>query len=112
MEALPPRCTEVFVLAIHENLPRGEIAESLARVTVTRHEVGARTAAGTWSSRRGSKAAFARMPRRSPAAAKAAWATAWRRGELIAENEPLGSVIATLGLRATYFTRFVAVLHG
>jgi transmembrane sensor len=126
--------------------------KSGARVTVTKHRVkvssGGRDVIVEEGQQSGFRPNSAATP---PAAIQTAWVTAWRRGKLIVENEPLGSVIAALGryhhgfvacikpaicarrvtgvfgtndpqesleeiekalgIRATFFTRFVAFLH-
>jgi transmembrane sensor len=123
-----------------------------ARVTVTKHRVRVSSGGRDVIVAEGQQSNFHQNAAATlPTAVKTAWVTAWRRGKLIVENEPLGSVIAALGryhhgfvacvskaicarrvtgvfgtddplealeeiekalgLRATFFTRFVAFLH-
>jgi len=123
-----------------------------ARVTVTKHRVRVSSGGGDVTVGEGQQSTYRQNATATlPTAVKVAWVTAWRRGKLIVENEPLGSVIAALGryhhgfvacvraaicarrvtgvfgtedplesldeiekalgLRATFFTRFVALLH-
>ncbi|SFK82907.1 transmembrane sensor [Methylocapsa palsarum] len=123
-----------------------------ARVTVAKHRVSVSSGGQTVIVEEGQESSFdENAAALAPASVNAAWITAWRRGKLIVEDEPLGAVIAalghyhrgyviclhseictrrvtgvfglgeplvsleeiekSLGLRATYLTRFMAILH-
>jgi transmembrane sensor len=69
-----------------------------ALVTVTKHRVSISSGGQNVIVEEGQQSGFGtKSPARAPAAVNAGWITAWRRGKLIVENEPLGEVIAALG---------------
>ncbi len=80
-----------------------------ALVAVTKHRVSISSGGRTVIVEEGQESTLARgFPARAPAAVNPAWVTAWRRGKLIVENEPLGAVIAALG---RYHHGYVACLY-
>jgi transmembrane sensor len=80
-----------------------------ARVTVTKHRVAVSSGGQTVIVGEGQQSGFGpNSAARPPAAVNAGWITAWRRGKLIVENEPLESVITALG---RYHHGFVACLY-
>ncbi|CAN2536182.1 Protein+FecR [Methylocapsa aurea] len=69
-----------------------------ARVTVTEHKVAVRSGGGDVVVEEGRGSSYARdRPAAAPATVDVEAATAWRRGKLIVEDQPLGEVLAVLG---------------
>lgn len=67
-------------------------------VTVTKHRVIVASGGLETVVAEGQQSAFTRgSPARAPAPADVARLTAWRRGKLIVDDQPLGDVLATLG---------------
>lgn len=68
------------------------------RVTVTEHRVSVSSVGKSVVVEEGQQSSYARdAAAKAPAAVDAESATAWRRGKLIVEKQPLGEVLATLG---------------
>lgn len=92
------------------------------RVTVTEHRVLVSSGGKEVIVKEGQETAYAReVPARAPSRADVARLTAWRRGKLIVENEPLGTVLAALSryrhgfvtcLRPTICARRVSGVFG
>ncbi|TDX65968.1 FecR family protein [Methylosinus sp. sav-2] len=69
-----------------------------ARVTVTEHRVEVRSGGGNVVVEEGRQSSYDRdRPAAAPVAQDVDAATAWRRGKLIVEDQPLGEVLAVLG---------------
>ncbi|CAN2535818.1 Protein+FecR [Methylocapsa aurea] len=74
------------------------LEKSGARVTVTEHRVGVASGGKTMIVEEGKQTAFERdAPARAPESVDLDAATAWRRGKLIVNRQPLGDVLAALG---------------
>ncbi|HEY8065546.1 MAG TPA: FecR domain-containing protein [Methylosinus sp.] len=74
------------------------LEKSGARVTVTEHRVGVASGGKTTIVEEGQQTAFERdAPASAPEAVDLDATTAWRRGKLIVNRQPLGDVLAALG---------------
>ncbi|BBU63365.1 hypothetical protein MSC49_33000 [Methylosinus sp. C49] len=74
------------------------LEKSGARITVTEHRVGVASGGNTTIVEEGQQTAFERdAPARAPESVDIDTATAWRRGKLIVNRQPLGDVLAALG---------------
>lgn len=74
------------------------LAKGGARVTVTEHRVAVTSGGTEIVVREDQESTYVKdAPARAPSRADVARLTAWRRGKLIVENEPLGEVLGVLG---------------
>ncbi|WP_246722058.1 FecR family protein [Methylosinus sp. H3A] len=74
------------------------LEKSGARVTVTKHRVGVSSGGKTVLVEQGQQTGFERdATARAPEAVDVDAATAWRRGKLIVNKQPLGDVLAAIG---------------